>query len=211
MKLLITAGPTREPIDAVRFIGNRSSGAVGIALAQAAVDAGHTVTLLLGPVGAPPKASAALRIAHFTTTADLEALLREHLPRADMLVMAAAVADYRPARVHDGKLPRGDSADQTLTLHLEPTPDLLAQCAEHKHADQKLIAFALEEPAQLDERAQRKLRAKGADAIVANPIATMETDRITPLWLTADGEREAPGQMTKTAFAQWLLPRLAQL
>lgn len=96
-KLLITAGPTYEPIDAVRFIGNRSSGRLGVALADEAARRGWEVTLLLGPVAVTP-AEPAVRVSHFRTTADLDALLGTHVPVCDVLVMAAAVADYRPKR-----------------------------------------------------------------------------------------------------------------
>jgi len=211
LKLLVTAGPTREPIDAVRFIGNRSSGRLGIALAQAAHQQGHHVTLLLGPVCDAPASQETLRIERFQTTAELDALLHAHLPDCDALVMAAAVADYRPAQLHEGKLERAGDANARLTLDLEPTPDLLAQCAKRKRPDQKLVAFALEEPEHLDERAAAKLHRKGADAIVANPIRTMEADRIAPTWLTAAGARQTPGEMSKADFAPWLLARLAQL
>lgn len=206
MKILITAGPTREPIDAVRFISNRASGRIGLSLAGAACHAGHEVTLLLGPThlaaqGPPP----GVTLHRFQTAAELEALLLEHFPICDVLIMAAAVADYRPARTETGKLHR---TDQSLVLTLEPTPDLVAQVARRKSPDQKIIAFALEEPAELERRAQDKLGRKRVDAIVANPLQTMESEFITPLWLTAAGEREQHGSMTKGEFASWLVRKL---
>ena len=129
MHLLITAGPTREPIDAVRFLSNRSSGRLGLALARAGLEAGHEVTLLLGPVEAPavPEGVVTHR---FETTRELEALLGEHVPRCDALIMAAAVADYRPVRAREGKLAR--EGEGRVTLELEPTPDLIAQAAKTK-------------------------------------------------------------------------------
>src|SRR5688500_18593761 len=106
MRTLITAGPTREPIDAVRYISNRSSGKMGVALAAAAVAAGHEVTLLLGP-GLPTEAEpAGCRTIRFESAGDLQRLLESHWPTHDTLLMAAAVADYRAAAVHHGKLPR---------------------------------------------------------------------------------------------------------
>lgn len=208
MHVLITAGATREPIDAVRFISNRSSGAMGVALAQAACDAGHTVTLLLGHGPAEPEARAGLRVVRFTSTADLSERLAEHFPGCDVLVMAAAVSDYRPASATTGKRPRSADPAERWTLTLEPTPDLLAQVAGGKRPGQKVVAFALEEPAQLEARAAEKLARKGADAVVANPLGTMESDEIEATWLTASGEREGLARMTKPAFAGWLISRL---
>jgi len=213
MRLLITAGPTREPIDAVRFISNRSSGRTGIAIAQAAVDAGHDVTLLLGPVMVPTTLHDHMRIYRFGSSAELKQLLEAHFPDCDALVMAAAVADYRVAEVTDGKIKReSDSgSDRELTLRLQPTPDLVAGLASTKRPDQKIIAFALENPAELEQRAVAKMQRKRVDAILANPLGTMEGENITPLWLTADGHRESPGTMTKDDFARWLVQRIESL
>ena len=108
MRILITAGPTREPIDDVRFISNRSSGQMGFALARAAADAGHDVTLLLGPVLMPPSVEDVARVIRFNTTAELEALLAEHFPQCDVLIKAAAVADYRPAAQAEQKIKKGE-------------------------------------------------------------------------------------------------------
>ncbi len=212
MRVLITAGPTREPIDAVRFIGNRSSGRMGIALAEAAVQAGHEVTLLLGlgatasvPRGLPGKCA----VYRFESSAELKQLLDSHWRDHDVLLMAAAVADYRPGCVAEGKLKR--EPNQRLTLTLEPTPDLVAIMAASKRPGQRVVAFALEEAAELKDRAAQKLRSKGVDAVVANPLGTMESDSITPLWLTADGKSESPGRMTKIDFARWLIRKLPGL
>jgi phosphopantothenoylcysteine decarboxylase/phosphopantothenate--cysteine ligase len=202
--MLITAGPTHEPIDAVRYIGNRSSGRLGVCLAEAARDAGWQVTLLLGPAAlTPPKGVRTLR---FQSAADLAALLKERFPRCDVLVMAAAVADYRPARARRRKLAR---RGRKLLLELEPTPDLVATCAVRKRPGQRIIGFALEEEAKLAARARAKLRRKGLDAIVANPLETMGADRIRAVVYAADGRtvRPAGGQrgLTKAAFARWLV------
>ncbi len=220
MRFLITAGPTREPIDEVRFISNRSSGRVGIALAEAAAGAGHEVTLLLGPVLVATTLHEWVRVERFTTTADLERLLAEHFPACDALVMAAAVADYRPIGVRAGKMPRqegaggvGDEAgdDAGVMLRLQPTPDLVAGVAATKRPDQRVVAFALEEEATLEARAVEKMRRKQVDAIVANPLATMDSGEIAPTLLTAGGGRESPGVMAKDAFARWLVDRVAAL
>jgi phosphopantothenoylcysteine decarboxylase/phosphopantothenate--cysteine ligase len=233
-RMLITAGPTHERIDAVRYIANRSSGRMGMALAEAARDAGWTVTLLLGPVSLEPPAD--VWTIPFESTADLGELLEEHFPACDVLIMAAAVADYRPRRsseprsvsepkseprrvsertVHaeglppDRKLPRHD---EPLMLELEPTPDLVAQCVARKRASQRIIGFALEEPAALAERAREKLERKGLDAIVANPLDTMGAADVAPTLLTAAGEaitmpglEAASATASKSEFARWLI------
>ncbi len=206
---------------------------MGAALAQAACDAGHDVTLLLGPCAVP--AIDGVTIHRFETTAQLQQLLNETFVHADALIMAAAVADYRPTETVVGKLPR--AADGSMTLTLVPTPDLVAelvrgekragdqggedQCGGDqssgnpsgggKRADQRVVAFALEEAATLETRALEKMQRKGVDAIVANPLATMNAETITPVWLTATGLRMAPGVMQKTDFARWILERLGDL
>lgn len=210
MRILITAGPTREPIDAVRFLSNRSSGRMGVALAQAAAEAGHEVTLLLG-AGASVETEAlgaGVRVIRFESTTDLQALLVEHfrgVPGHDVLIMAAAVADYRPAPTA-GKIER--SKGSPLVLTLEPTPDLVAAVAAGKRADQKIIAFALEEPENLEARAAEKLRRKKVDAVVANPLGTMDAQTIEAVLLTTDGRRLAPGKLEKDAFARWLIAQI---
>lgn len=201
--MLITAGPTHEPLDAVRYIANRSSGKLGLALAKAADDAGWAVTLLLGPIEAPvPQGVTTHR---FTTAADLQRLLAEHFPACDVLVMAAAVADYRPKSLSSGKLPR---TGHGLTLELQATPDLVAQCAAGKRADQHIVAFALEEADRLEAGGAEKLGRKGVDAMVANPLATMSADSIEAVLLFADGRSLRPGAMPKTDFARWLIQLL---
>ncbi|MFA9480101.1 phosphopantothenoylcysteine decarboxylase [Phycisphaerales bacterium AB-hyl4] len=209
MRILITAGPTREPIDAVRFISNRSSGRMGVALAESAAAAGDEVTLLLGPVDVTPTAAARMRMYQFNSSAELKQLLEAHFHDCELLIMAAAVADYRPVCVHEGKLAREGAG--TMRIELQPTPDLVALMASRKRANQRVVAFALEEKAHLEERAAEKMRRKGVDAIVANPLGTMESSRITPVWLTAAGERDEPGRMDKADFAGWMLERARAL
>lgn len=204
MRILITAGPTREPIDDVRFISNRSSGQMGFALARAAAEAGHEATLLLGPVLLPPSVQDDAEIIRFNTTAELEALLAEHFPKCDLLIQAAAVADYRPARVIQGKTPRAEG----MNIRLEPTPDLVAGCAQVKRADQTIVAFALEDPAVLETRAVEKMRRKRVDAILANPLSTMDAADIVPILFHADGRRDEPGRMLKGELAGWLVARI---
>lgn len=205
--MLITAGPTREPIDAVRFIGNRSSGKLGVAVAMAAAEAGWRVLLLLGPVAIEPPEHRLISNLRFETTADLETLLVTHQVEADALIMAAAVADFRPGSVvRGGKLRR---TAEGLTLKLEPTPDLLAGCSRaraKKHLQQVLVGFALEKRAELEASAKGKLVRKGVDAVVANELQTMEADTIRAKVFIADGTTEAPkGTLSKVRFAQWLV------
>lgn len=202
-RMLITAGPTHEAIDAVRYIGNRSSGRMGIALAEAARDAGWDVTLLLGPVASSPPCG--VQVERFTSANDLSNLLSKHFADCDVLVMAAAVADFRPISLGTGKIERGR---ETLTLQLQPTPDLVAGCSSSKKPGQKIIGFALEVSARLDERAAQKLRIKKLDAIVANPIETLDSPRIAAKVLTPDGRVYAPPSGTsidKSQFAAWLI------
>jgi phosphopantothenoylcysteine decarboxylase/phosphopantothenate--cysteine ligase len=205
--MLITAGPTHEPIDAVRYIANRSSGRMGVALAEAARDAGWTVTLLLGPVSLSPPAG--VQMHPFQTTADLAALLDQHFPACDVLIMAAAVADYRLRASRRNKLPR---ESEPLTLTLEPTPDLVAACAARKRPGQRIVGFALEQPAALERHAWEKLRHKQLDAVVANPLATMGSADISATVFTAAGESVRPplstgaaGRPGKAEFARWLI------
>lgn len=203
-RLLITAGPTHEPIDAVRYLANRSSGAMGLALAKAGRDGGYAVTLLLGPVSASPPEGVA--VVPYVSSHDLTSKLDELFTETDVLIMAAAVADYRPRQAAPGKMPRtGDD----LTLELEPVPDLVARCAATKRDGQRLIGFALEEPAALEQRAGEKLRRKNLDAIVANPLETMGAAGVDAVLITAAGERLSPGAMTKDAFAKWLIDWLS--
>jgi phosphopantothenoylcysteine decarboxylase/phosphopantothenate--cysteine ligase len=208
LHILITAGPSQEPIDAVRFIGNRSSGRMGVAIAAAALEAGHRVTLLLGPVAVTPPPGAT--IIPFRTAADLEALLREHAPQADLLIMAAAVADYRPvaADAEDLRQRKIERAAE-LTLRLEPVPDLLAAVAASARPEQRIIGFALEEAARLEERARAKLLRKRVHAVVANPLATMDAMGVEGQLLLADGTvRRPPGwpkPIGKDEFARWLV------
>jgi phosphopantothenoylcysteine decarboxylase/phosphopantothenate--cysteine ligase len=209
-RVLITAGPTHEPIDAVRYIGNRSSGRLGLALARAAADVNMEVTLLLGPIGSSPDLPGTVAIHSFQTTGDLQALLETHWPDHNILIMAAAVADYRPVTSNpDSKIRRTDA---TLTLTLEPTPDLLEGLATRTRPDQIIIGFALEEPANLESSARRKMTAKRLDAIVANPLQTMNSQDITATVYCANGTILRPAHgLAKTAFARWLIGQLPEI
>ncbi len=209
--LLITAGPTHEPIDSVRFIGNRSSGRLGVALADEAAARGWRVTLLLGPTHLSPSRSE-VRTLRYRTTADLASLLEKEQPACDALVMAAAVADYRPRTTPDqlaGKLRRENKA---MVIELEPTPDLLAACSSRRRPRQILIGFALEPEAELLSSARRKLERKRVDAIIANPLETMESPDVRAVAVLRGGvERDAGPAMPKAKFAGWLMNLVEEL
>ena len=200
LRVLVAAGPTHEPIDDVRYIGNRSSGRMGTAIAAAFLGAGCTVTLARGPGVATVDGCTDRR---FGTAAELLALLNAEWPGHDLLVMAAAVADYRPARRVDGKLRREDGP---LTLQLEPTQDILSALAGTRSDHQYVVGFALERPEELAASAAAKLARKRADAIVANPLETMDSADVDGRVLFADGRTMAPsgGRIPKAAFAAWL-------
>ena len=214
-RILITAGPTYEPIDAVRFVGNRSSGKLGARLAERALALGWTVRLLLGPNAEQP-VGAGIEIIRFESSNDLESLLQKHLAQCDCLVMAAAVADYRPAMSEielDGKRRR---TGEDLILKLETTPDLLAGCAENARSDQLLVGFALEPSDELESSARRKLAKKDIDLIIANPLETMNSESIDARLIgNIDRgfqiDQSTDGSVSKEDFAGWLLGHLDQL
>ena len=208
-RILITAGPTHEPIDAVRYLGNRSSGHTGLAIAAEAAHRAWAVRILLGPTpGAPTDSRIAVH--RFRTADDLEQLLHRHFHEADVLVMVAAVSDFRP-RVSADQLSRKlRRTDAGLSLDLEQTPDLVAACAGRRRPGQLLVGFALEEQGDLDASAPDKLARKGLDLLVANPLETMEatTIRAAVYEPTEGGARVAartPGVVGKTEFAAWLM------
>lgn len=203
--LLITAGPTHEPIDAVRYIANRSSGRLGIALSDEATRRGLSVRLLLGPTPLTP-AHSPTTLERFRTTTDLQRLLATHLPQATILIMAAAVADYRPVADAAALVGKRRREAPGLTLTLEATPDLLAQAASTRRPGQFLVGFALEPRSDLLTSGRAKLDRKGIDMIVANPLETMDSDTIEATVMTRDGlVHSTAGAVHKRAFAPWLL------
>lgn len=214
-RLLITSGPTQEPIDAVRFIGNRSSGRLGAAMADAAAQAGWDVTFLAGCESKRPT-SRDVRVLPFRSTAELETLLHQEVPCTDVLVMAAAVADYRP-KLEPGALEgKRRRKPEKLMLELEPTPDLLAGCGRFRRPGQIFVGFALEPREELMQSARSKLERKGLDLVVANPLATMDSDTIEATLLGAPGTpfqtpRTTEGPIQKTSFAPWLLAAIEEL
>jgi phosphopantothenoylcysteine decarboxylase/phosphopantothenate--cysteine ligase len=186
VKLLITAGPTREPIDPVRYLSNRSSGKMGYAMAEAAVEAGHDVTLISGPVdlGPPP---GALRFC-VSSSDEMQKAVQHHLPGCDIVVMCAAVADYKPARVSRNKIKKSAAP---LSLELVPTPDILGSLGRVDRSF-LLVGFAAE-TSDVEENARAKLRQKNCDIIVANDVSQknsgMDSDENEVTILFRDAEK----------------------
>jgi phosphopantothenoylcysteine decarboxylase/phosphopantothenate--cysteine ligase len=170
LRVLVTAGGTREPIDSVRFLGNRSSGRMGLALADRAARRGAEVTLVAANVSLTEPAG--VRRIDVETAAQLAAAVNEEFGRCHVLLMAAAVADFRPAHPATGKIPREGGGD--IDLRLEPTDDVLARIANERRPDQVLVGFAAEHGAEAIDRARSKLARKGLDAIVFNDISREE-------------------------------------
>jgi phosphopantothenoylcysteine decarboxylase/phosphopantothenate--cysteine ligase len=168
--VLVTAGGTREPIDSVRYVGNRSSGRMGIALAAEAARRGADVTLIAANVGLPLPAG--ISTVEVETAAELLAAAQNAFADADVLLMAAAVADFRPAAALDAKIAK--SEHDGLALELEPTEDVLAALARTRRSGQTLIGFAAEHGGGAVERGRSKLQRKQLDAVVVNDISRSE-------------------------------------
>jgi phosphopantothenoylcysteine decarboxylase/phosphopantothenate--cysteine ligase len=165
LRVLISAGGTREPLDGVRFLGNRSSGRMGVALAEAALARGARVTLVAANLAVA--APVGVDLVEVETTAELAAACRDHFGSSDVLIMAAAPADFRPREVADGKIRR----ETALTLELEPTEDILAGLAAEAAAEQTLVGFAADIGETGRERAAEKLTRKAVDLIVYNDVS----------------------------------------
>jgi len=204
--ILVTAGPTREPVDLVRVLTNRSSGRMGVALAQAAADLGARVTLLHGPLGVPrPLGVACHRV---ETAAEMGAALERMAPRHDAAFLVAAVADFCPVRPVEGKMDRREGGG---TLELEPVPDLAAALGAREDRPY-LVVFAAEAGEDRD-RASAKMRTKGADAVVLNDITAeglgMEAADNAVTVITASGGERAVPRAPKEAVAREILLALA--
>ena len=165
MRILITAGPTREKIDPVRFISNRSTGKMGYAIAAYAASLGHEVILISGPVSlAAPKN---VQLIPVESAADMAQAVHANAPQADMIIMSAAVADYRPAHPIDSKMKKQPG---NLFLELERTEDILGTVGKNKRPEQILVGFAAETE-DLENRAIGKLQRKNMDWIIANLVS----------------------------------------
>ena len=209
IQILLTIGATIEPIDPVRYLSNWSSGTLGCAIALAAASAGHRVTVLHGKQSLIPQKHPRITAVPFDSTRDLAAKCKEFWPSQDLLIMAAAVADFTPAGgAQNEKIRRGDSH----RLDLVSTDDVVADLTRSKRDEQRLMAFSLASKSQLIEIAQEKLNRKSVDAIVANPLSTMNSKEIEGVILTRDGKSLKPDTcVTKPAFAKWLVSVLPEL
>ncbi|HLI31229.1 MAG TPA: bifunctional phosphopantothenoylcysteine decarboxylase/phosphopantothenate--cysteine ligase CoaBC [Solirubrobacteraceae bacterium] len=209
-RVLVSAGGTREPIDAVRFLGNRSSGRMGYALAGAASRAGAEVMLVSANAQLP--APAGVRVLAVQSAADLEREMIAASPSADLIMMAAAVADFRPREPADGKIKR--AGRKRLTIELERTGDILAQLVGARRAGQLIVGFAAEHGEAGILEARRKLKEKGVDAIVYNDIADptlgFDAEENAVTVLAHEGERRL-ARAPKPTIAEGILTALHEL
>lgn len=211
LRLTVTAGGTQEPLDPVRHIGNRSSGRMGYALAEAARDYGAQVTLISAPTCLPPVYG--VERVQVRTAKEMHEAVMSMLQRTDILIMAAAVADYRPTQLAEQKLKKGEGG---LMLQIERTRDILAAVAEARSSALPglVVGFAAETE-NLLANARRKLRAKKLDLLVANDVSAsdsgfgVDTNRVT--LLTPDGQIEALPLMSKFEVSETILDRVAAL
>ncbi|HUQ41512.1 MAG TPA: bifunctional phosphopantothenoylcysteine decarboxylase/phosphopantothenate--cysteine ligase CoaBC, partial [Candidatus Limnocylindrales bacterium] len=207
-KVVVTAGPTLEAIDPVRFVSNRSSGKMGYAIAEAALAAGADVTLVSGPTAL--KAPAGVRFIAVESAEDMKDMVLAVLPETDAVVMAAAIADYRPREVQTRKIKKRD-AGSTLTVHMTENPDVLSAVVAARRPGTIVVGFKAE-TGDATKEAERMLRAKKIDLVVANDISEpgsvfgSDTDRVT--FVSADGV-EAQPLLPKTEVARLLVAKLA--
>jgi phosphopantothenoylcysteine decarboxylase/phosphopantothenate--cysteine ligase len=206
--VLVTAGPTHEPIDAVRFVGNRSSGRMGLAVASAAVGRGARVVVVTGPTHVPVPET--VEVDRVETAEQMRDAVLRRADQADAVVMAAAVADFRPAEAYDGKLKK-ESGPPTVLL--EPTPDILRELGERK-GDLILIGFAAETE-NLEEAGRKKLVEKNLDLIVVNEVGRTGTGFDSPtnraMILARDGQEARLADWTKEGLAEAICDRLGDL
>ncbi len=210
LRVLVTAGGTREPIDSVRFVGNRSSGRMGYALAREAARRGAAVTVIAANVGL--ETPARVRVVPVRTAAELATAVRNEVAACDVLLMSAAVADFRPAGAVDTKLGKDEGVPK---LELEPTEDVLSALVDLRREDQTIVGFAAEHGQGAVERGRGKLERKRLDAIVINDIAgegigfDSEDNEVTIL--AADGaERHVP-RTRKDRVAEAVLDEVERL
>ncbi len=210
LRVLVTAGGTREPIDSVRFIGNGSSGRMGLALAEAARARAAEVTVIAANVTLPRPAGVAWR--EVGTVEQLREACEQEFPRCDVLLMAAAVADFRPAESLDGKLKK--AGRERLRLELEATPDVLKTLAAKRRPEQMLVGFAAEHGSGAIEYGRGKLREKGLDAVVVNDISRSDigigADNNEVTIVTAAGEQHVP-RAAKAEVAEAILDAVERL
>jgi len=202
--VLISSGPTEEPIDPVRVITNKSSGKMGAALAKAALSMGARVTVVSGPAAEPLPAGA--EVVRVTTAAEMSAAMVARFASADICVMAAAVSDYRPVVSSSTKIHRSEK--ESITLELIQNTDILAALGSAKTSKQVLVGFSLESGDDID-RAELKMRKKGCDIMVFNRAdSALGGDDTSITLLFAAGGREALSTMSKTEAAKLILEKI---
>jgi phosphopantothenoylcysteine decarboxylase/phosphopantothenate--cysteine ligase len=208
VRFVVTAGPTREAIDPVRFISNRSSGKMGYAIAEAALEAGHGVTLISGPASvAPPEGAQCIFI---TTSDELHDEVHRAVRECDVLVMCAAVSDYKPATAHPRKMMKRRTP---FALDLIPTRDILASLPGENRG-YLVIGFAAETH-DLETNAQKKLREKNCDMIVANDVSKtdsgMESDENAVTIFCRNGESKKISRTSKKIIARELVKIISKM
>jgi phosphopantothenoylcysteine decarboxylase / phosphopantothenate---cysteine ligase len=210
LRVLVTAGGTREPIDAVRYVGNRSSGRMGVALAAEAARRGAEVVLVAANLAVEPPPG--VRVVEVATAAELEAAAHAEFSSSDVLLMAAAVADFKPAQASDGKIKKDGRDD--LTLRLEATADVLASLADKRRGGQTIVGFAAEHGEGALAHARGKLERKRLDAVVLNDVSQpgigFDSEDNEVVVLTAAGERRVP-RGPKSAIAVAILDQVESL
>ena len=208
MRIVVTAGPTREPIDPVRFLSNRSSGKMGYAIAEAAIEAGHEVTLIAGPVNlrAPPNAS----FESVETSEQMYEAVRGAIRACDIFVMCAAVSDYKPVGYSREKIRK---RPETLFLELIPTRDILTTVANQDHSF-LVVGFAAETE-NLAANAKKKLREKKCDVIVANDVSRadsgMESDENEVMIFCQNGDEKKISRAPKKIIARELIKIISDM
>lgn len=209
-KVVITAGGTVSPLDPVRYLGNRSSGKMGIALAKAALEAGAEVVLIIGNISVPIPESPKMEVVHVETTEEMLAAVKKAFSVADALIMAAAVADYEPVNYIDHKIKKQDQGDK-LKIYLKETPDILKTMGSLKQKRQVVVGFAAETN-DLLENAAKKLKNKNADMIVANDVSQdvfgSDKDKVTVL--RKDRANENIKEKTKVEIAKKIITLVAE-
>jgi phosphopantothenoylcysteine decarboxylase/phosphopantothenate--cysteine ligase len=206
VRVLITAGPTHEHWDDVRFLGNRATGRLGIELAQACADAGHDAVLVLGPSHLAPPDSPRVDTLRVVSARDMLAACESRWPDCDALVATAAVADYRPAERHTGKRPKAGGGDE-ISLRLVRNPDIVATLARSK-AGRPVVGFALQVE-QGEERARAKLVGKDLDAIVLDSPAEIGAARGSFLLIPRAGAATPFDDVSKAELARALVSFLS--
>jgi phosphopantothenoylcysteine synthetase/decarboxylase len=209
MRFLITAGPTREPIDPVRFLSNRSSGRMGYAIAQAALDAGHEVVLISGPVAlnAPPRA----QTIQVTTADEMYDAVHAHLAGIDIAVLCAAVADFKPAQFAAHKIKKHDGIPR---IELVPTRDILASLGALSSRKFLLAGFSAETD-DIVENSRKKLAKKHCDAVIANDVSApgvgFESNENALTILYPDQSSRILPRSTKQSLAKELIKILCEM